>query len=266
MKHITIAMPFLLTSCNAGSSTTGFGIASIVAMFVLMFILFAVMFFLIAKRKKQGEKSLARFNSDVCTALNKLSSPQQKINMLNKLIERINNEEKYKKDTDWRNKVLVKTYIHLAIIHYRTGNEMETLNICTKITELDPEDGIAYYNRGSIYSSMGLYEKALQDFNRTIELKPDHAGAYNNRGLTHEKMEHYDEALADFGEAIKLEGSPIARYNRGNTHYELGNYQAALDDYQAALDNPGTDSDPVMKNDVETSIRVTKGKLANTQN
>jgi|GEM_PF-1651763 len=261
MKYIIIPIPFLFTSCNV-SSIAGFGIAGIVAMFVLMFILFAVMFFLIAKRRKQGEKSLVKFNNDVYIALNKLSSPQQKINMLNNLIERINNDEKYKKDTEWRNKVLVKTYMHLATIYYQTGNEMETLNTCSKIIELDPKDGMAFYNRGSIYSNMGLYEKALHDFNRTIELLPDYASAYNNRGLIHEKMEHYDEALADFDEAIKLEGSPVAWYNRGNTYYELSNYRAALEDYQAALDNLDTANDSEMKNDIEISIRATKEKIA----
>ena len=220
------------------------------------------MFFLIAKRRKQGEKSLVKFNNDIYIALNKLSAPQQKINMLNNLIERINNDQKYKKDTEWRDKVLVKTYMHLATIYYQTGNEMETLNTCTKIIELDPKDGMAYYNRGSIYRNIGLYEKALNDFNRTIELFPDYASAYNNRGLTHEKMEHYEEALADFNEAITLEGSPVAWYNRGNTHYELANYQEALKDYQSALDNLGADSDSDIKNDIEISIRATKEKIA----
>ena len=261
MKYISISIPFLFTSCNV-SSIAGFGIAGIIAMFVLMFILFAVMFFLIAKRRKQGEKSLVKFNNDVYIALNKLSAPQQKINMLNNLIERINNDQKYKKDTEWRDKVLVKTYMHLATIYYQTGNEMETLNTCTKIIELDPKDGMAYYNRGSIYSNIGLYEKALNDFNRTIELLPDYASAYNNRGLTHEKMEHYEEAIADFNEAIKLEGSPVALYNRGNTHYELANYQEALNDYQSALKNLDTDGDSDMKNDIEISIRATKEKIA----
>lgn len=261
MKYIIISIPFLFTSCNV-SSIAGFGIAGIIAMFALMFILFAVMFFLIAKRRKQGEKSLVKFNNDIYIALNKLSAPQQKINMQNNLIERINNDQKYKKDTEWRDKVLVKTYMHLATIYYQTGNEMETLNTCTKIIELDPKDGMAYYNRGSIYSNIGLYEKALNDFNRTIELLPDYASAYNNRGLTHEKMEHYEEALADFNEAITLEGSPVAWYNRGNTHYELANYQEALKDYQSALDNLGADSDSDIKNDIEISIRATKEKIA----
>ncbi|WP_236263991.1 tetratricopeptide repeat protein [Dysgonomonas sp. Marseille-P4677] len=237
------------------------GITGVIVLFAFMFILFAIMFYMIAKRKKQGEKSLVKFNNDVYIALNKLSTPQQKINMLNTLIERINNDEKYKKDTEWRDKVLVKTYMHLSIIYYQTGDEMQTLNTCSKIIELDPKDGMAYYNRGSIYSNMGLYDKALTDLNQTIELLPDYASAYNNRGLVHEKMEHYDKALADFGEAIKLEGSPIAYYNRGNTYYEIINYQEALNDYQTALEILDTNNDSDLKKELEISIKATKERI-----
>lgn len=261
MKYILPAIiPFLFASCKS-ESLMSIGVTGVVGLFILMFILFAFMFYLIAKRKKQGEKSLVKFNNDVYIALNKLSTPQQKINMLNTLIERINNDEKYKKDTEWRDKVLVKTYMHLSIIYYQTGDEMQTLNTCSKIIELDPKDGMAHYNRGSIYSNMGLYEKALADLNQTIELLPDYASAYNNRGLVHEKMEHYDEALADFEEAIKLEGSPISYYNRGNTHYEMENYKEALADYQSALNNLGTSNDDSFEKELQISIKATEERI-----
>jgi tetratricopeptide (TPR) repeat protein len=237
------------------------GIIGIIAMFALMLLLFALMFFLIIRRKKQGEKSLVKFNNDVYLALNKLSTPQQKVNMLNTLIERINNDEKYKKDTDWRDKVLVKIYMHQAVVYYQMGDEMQTLNVCTKIIELDPEDSMPYYNRGSIYSNMGMYEKALQDLNRTIELAPDYAGAYNNRGSVHEKMEHYQEALSDFDQAISIEDSPIAHYNRGNTYYELGEYNKSLNDYHIALEKLGDSDQSNLRKEVEASIKIVNDRL-----
>lgn len=249
----------LLTSCT--SSVVNIGIIGIIAIFGLMLLLFALMFFLIARRKKQGEKSLVKFNNDVYLSLKKLSTPQQKVDMLNVLIERINNDEKYKKDTEWRDKVLVKTYMHLAIVYYQMGDEMQTMNICTKIIELDPNDSMPYYNRGSIYSNMGLYEKALQDLNKTIELAPDYASAYNNRGLVHEKMEHYQEALTDFDQAIELEGSPIAYYNRGNTYYELGKYVESLSDYNTVLAKLDDNGQADLKKEVEASIEIVKKKM-----
>lgn len=258
-----ITIPFILSSCT--SDIMSIGVIGIIAMFALMLFLFAIMFFLIAKRKKQGEKSLAKFNNDIYSSLSRLDTPQQKINMLNALINRINKDDKYAKDTEWRDKVLEKTYIHLATIYYHTGDEMQTLNTCTKIIELDSNDGMTYYNRGSIYSNMRLYDKALNDLNRTIELLPDYGSAYNNRGLVHERMEHYTEALEDFSKAIELEDSAIAYYNRGNTHFEMENYSDALSDYITALREIDQDSQSDLVSELEVSIKVTKDKIENKE-
>lgn len=258
-----ITIPLLASSCTSTSNIMSIGIVGIIAMFALMLILFAIMFFLIARRRKQGEKSLVKFNNDVHISLSRLETPQQKINMLNALIARINEDEKYAKDTEWRDKVLVKTYMHLATVYYRMGDEMQTLNTCTKIIELDTNDGMAYYNRGSIYSNMRLYDKALSDLNRTIELLPDYGSAYNNRGLVHERMEHYTEALADFDKAIEFEDSPIAFYNRGNTHFEMENYDKALADYQEALSITDSERETDLVSELEVSIKVTKDKIKN---
>jgi tetratricopeptide (TPR) repeat protein len=236
------------------------GIIGIVAIFGIMLLLFAMMFFLIARRKKLGEKSLVKFNNDVYIALNKLSTPQQKADMLNALIERINGDEKYAKDTEWRDKVLVKTYMHLAIACYQSGDEMQTINVCSRIIELDPGDAMPYYNRGSIYSNMGLYGKALQDLDKAIELQSGYAGAYNNRGLVHEKMKHYDKALADYNEAIRLEDSPITYYNRGNTYYELRQYNDALNDYKTAIGKLNDDVQADLRKEVEAGIRIAEDK------
>ncbi len=260
MKYIvTLFLPLLFVSCSS-TSVVNIGIIGFIAIFGTMFLLFALMFYLIARRKKQGEKSLVKFNNDIYFALNRLNTPQEKANMLNTLIERINNDNKYKKDTEWRDKVLLKAYTHLATVYYHMGDEMQTLNTCSEIINLDPKDGMAYYNRGSIYSNMGLYEKALQDLNKTIELMPDYASAYNNRGLVREKMEHYEEALDDFTKAIKIEESPIAYYNRGNTYFELKKYDKALENYNHILQNL-EDSESGFRKEVEQSIKIVDEKI-----
>ena len=259
MKYIvTLFLPLVFISCSS-TSVVNIGIIGFIAIFGTMFLLFALMFYLIARRKKQGEKSLVKFNNDIYFALNRLNTPQEKANMLNALIERINSDNKYKKDTEWRNKVLLKAYTHLATVYYHMGDEMQTLNTCSEIINLDPKDGMAYYNRGSIYSNMGLYEKALQDLNKTIELMPDYASAYNNRGLVREKMEHYEEALDDFTKAIKIEESPIAYYNRGNTYFELKKYDKALENYNHILLNL-EDSESGFRKEVEQSIKIVEEK------
>ncbi|NDV79090.1 tetratricopeptide repeat protein [Dysgonomonas sp. 511] len=264
MKYIRIYTPaiallVLLPSCNV--NFLGYGIAGVVTLFALMFILFALMFYLIARRRKQGDKSLVKFANDVAVALGKLSTPQQKINMLNKLIERINNDEKYKKDTQWRDKVLAKTYSFLATAYYQNGDRMKALHTMSDIIGLDDTDSMAYYNRGSIYSDMGMYDKALADLNTTVGLLPDYASAYNNRGLVHEKMEHYGEALADFDAAIAIEPSAVIYFNRGNTHFQMEDYTASLGDYRMALEYIDGETQPDFKKEIEIGIKAVEAKL-----
>lgn len=261
MKYFYIAFfPLLFSSCSSRIAEIGF--AGIIGIFALMFILFALMFFLIARRKKKGEKSLVKFNNDIAIALARLETAEQKINMLNMLVARIEDDEKYKKDEDWKNKVLAKAYVHMATIHYRNGDEIQTLNACSKVIELDDSDGMVFYNRGSIYSNRGMYEKALHDLNKTIELMPDFASAYNNRGLVHEKLEHYEDAIADFDKTIELEDSPIAYFNKGNTFYEMKRYADALDSYQHSLKRVNDNTHADLKAELELCIKAATDKLS----
>ena len=52
----------------------------------------------------------------------------------------------------------------------------------TKTTELEPDNAIAYYNRGNAYFVKDEVDLAIKDYTKAIEIKPNGAGAYNNRG------------------------------------------------------------------------------------
>lgn len=259
MKRIYILLftPLLLTSCNIADNI---GLWGIVILFALMFILFGTMLFFIMKKKRQADKSLAKFSANIQQMLNKFDSTQEKIDTLKILIERINNDEQYKKDTTWRDQVLAKAYLFLATQYHNIGDEVQTLHTCTKIIELDPKDWMTYYNRGSLYSNMGMYEKALQDLNETIDLMPRYANAYNNRGLVYDKLGHHESAIEDYTQAIELEPTPIAYYNRANTYAEMNEYENALIDYRTFIDFD-EDDDLGLKATVENEISILESKL-----
>lgn len=215
-----------------------------------MLISFGAMIFFIFKKRRQADKSLAKYTNELYLRISKLDSPEKKVEALKILIQRINEDEKYESDADWKNKVLVKTLIPLAAAYYKLGDESETLRVCTQIIELDPDHGMSYYNRGSIYSHMGMYEKALTDYNRAIELMPDYASTYNNRGLAHDKLEHYNEAIEDYNKVLALEDSAIAYFNRANTYVTLEQYAKAISDYKQCLALDPNDKNG-LKKDIE---------------
>lgn len=234
--HYIPLLSFIVLFSSCSNVAQNIGWTGLIILFGVLMALSIFMFYLIQKRKRKGNKSLAQFSANINTMLAKYEKPENKIEVLKILIERINEDEKYKKDTTWRNQVLAKTYLHLATQYNAIGDMQMTLQTCSQILELTPDDAMTLYNRGSIYSNIGDNEKALLDLSRSIELVDDYASSYNNRGMILTKLERYDEAIADFAKALELEESAVTYYNRGVTLKRQSKEEEALSDLQKALD------------------------------
>ncbi len=111
-------------------------------------------------------------------------------------------------------------------------NEMTLYN---SILTTDPNNLMAYNNRGLVYESSGQYDLALSDYEKAIELGPAFVEAHNNRGLLYEAKGQYDLALADYNRILMLEPQYQVHYNRGNIYFKLKQYDLALFDYNRAI-------------------------------
>jgi tetratricopeptide (TPR) repeat protein len=67
---------------------------------------------------------------------------------------------------------------------------------------LNPNDPLAYANRGDAYRKRRNYDMALSDYDQAIRLNPRSAPAYNNRGNIYLEQRNYDKALSDYNQAI----------------------------------------------------------------
>ncbi|GAB6011734.1 tetratricopeptide repeat protein [Viscerimonas tarda] len=248
----------LFTSCSALKDSLS--MFSLVIIFGLLIFLSSAMFFYVARKKKKANNNLASFSADVHNLLARIKSPSDKIAALKQLIERIENDEAYNKTPAWKEKVLSKVYEHLSAVYYGIGEESGVIEACTQVIALDSGNGMAYYNRGSMYNNQAAYEKALADFNEAAELMPDNAGVYNNRGVAQDNLGMYDEALSDFDYAISLEASAITYYNRANLHYEQKRFAEAKQDYTSYLELDPSDS-LGFKRDVEIALQLIEKKL-----
>ena len=63
----------------------------------------------------------------------------------------------------------------------------EAIEFFNRALKVDPQDHLAYNNRGVAYKRKGLYDKAIEDFNRAIEIKPDYTLPLTNRGIARTK-------------------------------------------------------------------------------
>lgn len=104
-----------------------------------------------------------------------------------------------------------------------------------------PNDYIAWFERGKRLDDFGSYELAVLAYQKALDIKPDFADAWNCLGaVLGDHLERYQEALICFNEALKLDCSDdFAWYNRGNILEYLERYEDAVASYELALNiNP----------------------------
>src|SRR5260370_40628956 len=88
----------------------------------------------------------------------------------------------------------------------RTSPEPQ-IDGCTAVIDSGghtPAAAIAYNNRGDAYTAKADYDRAVQEFNRSIEIDPNNAKPIKNRGVVYLKKGEYDLAIKNLDEAIRL--------------------------------------------------------------
>lgn len=73
---------------------------------------------------------------------------------------------------------------------------------------LDPQNPQIQFNLGTAYLSMGMFEQALVNLNRTIEMNPDDSDAFGNRAVARTALGQDKLAQQDIDRAIQLGAPP----------------------------------------------------------
>jgi lipoprotein NlpI len=105
--------------------------------------------------------------------------------------------------------------------------------VITKEPERVP---IAYYGLGTFFQQAGLYDRAIENFDRAITLDASLYQVYNNKGVIYGILGQYDKAIECFNKAIAINPNSSAYNNRGLTLYFVGQYSRALEDYNKAIE------------------------------
>ena len=98
-----------------------------------------------------------------------------------------------------------------------------------------PDYAIAFNGRGVAYKNKGNYDRAIEDYDKSIDLQPAYAAAWNNRSVAHAIVGRLDAALADCNESLRLKSQPAVLDTRGLVYLKMGEIDKAIADYDAAL-------------------------------
>jgi tetratricopeptide (TPR) repeat protein len=75
---------------------------------------------------------------------------------------------------------------------------------CSAVIQHNPNDVVAYQNRGDAYGLKGDIDRAISDYTKAIELNPNYAPAYNGRARAYTRNGDYIHAVADVTKAGEL--------------------------------------------------------------
>lgn len=124
--------------------------------------------------------------------------------------------------------------------HYRKGEVAEAVRSYNQALATDPENPVAWNNKGLILAVAGNYAEALKCHLKAIELDPKHVDAISNVGMAYTKMGELGKALEWYERALDIDPRHETTWNnKGNLLSKAGKYEEALACYDRAIDiNP----------------------------
>ena len=101
---------------------------------------------------------------------------------------------------------------------------------------MDPAYFVAYYNRGTVYKTIGKNKEAIEDYSNVIKLRPDIPKTYLSRGEVFLKTGNYTQAIKDYTQVIELESDCFEAYfNRAVAYSGKGVFGLAIEDFTQAI-------------------------------
>ena len=123
------------------------------------------------------------------------------------------------------------------LMQQKLDDPKEEIKRNTAYLELFPDDALTYITRGNAYVNIGDYQKAFDDFNRSIELNPTSDFAYYCRGEMFMKIKKARQALTDFDTACKLRtDDTYCLTSRAEAFYALNIMDKALADCNRVIE------------------------------
>jgi len=100
----------------------------------------------------------------------------------------------------------------------------------------DPNDYLAWHERGTLLFAMGRMAEALASYDRVIAIEPRLAEPHDNRGLVLQRLQRYGEAVEAHGAAIARNPRfALAYLRRAMALREFGRFREALRDAEQAV-------------------------------
>jgi serine/threonine protein kinase/tetratricopeptide (TPR) repeat protein len=100
-----------------------------------------------------------------------------------------------------------------------------------------PQEKRAHLWQAFLYDNYGLYDQALEEYNKALELDPDYPDALNMMAYTYMRMENYERALEYFEKyASQMPEDPNPLDSIGELYLHMGRLEDSIAKYKEALE------------------------------
>ena len=86
----------------------------------------------------------------------------------------------------------------------RENKLSESIDIFTKVINLDPNWAEAWNKRATVFYLVGEFEKSQNDIDKVLELENRHFGALAGQGLVNIKLKNYEKAIKSYQQALEI--------------------------------------------------------------
>ena len=199
--------------------------------------------------KGVSERSeLVAKNQELQRAINE---QEKQIEDLKKQLENVKStkdEEKLKTKFEEADKIFLSNQkVQEGDEQFRWNNDL-ALEYYNEAIELNPNNGVAYFNRGCVYMEFQQYSDAADDFTKAMSFGVNTAMIYNNRGHALTELNQKERALKDLKRAVELDPNYSMAYNNlGYLYLKLEKYNAALE-YLKKAESMNTANDTIYAN------------------
>ena len=86
----------------------------------------------------------------------------------------------------------------------RTNKYLESINLFSKVIDLDPNWAEAWNKRATVFYLIGEFQKSQNDIDEVLKLENRHFGALAGQGLINIKLGNYEKAIKSYREALEI--------------------------------------------------------------
>jgi tetratricopeptide (TPR) repeat protein len=129
------------------------------------------------------------------------------------------------------------SYVSMGMAQIELGHYDEAIRLLTIAIQNAPDDPDAYLHRGNAWLAKQDADRAIFDYGESVRVAPHYKKGYFQRGYTlYSLVGDFDAALEDFTDAIKCdERYGDAYLYRGQVYRALKVFNSAVADMEAAL-------------------------------